>query len=466
MQFTENRERNSRGSSHLVVATSHLDKDSLETNMDCSVGIFRRITYRLVQYIQWAIGHGYAVRSIHLPAALFAFAAVTAFSGQSHAQSSAPLLTKGDLVYEGAFQVPDVGGSRDDTFKYGGTAIGFNPINNSLFLTGHKNDMLTAEISIPNIINSENKNDLDTATILQDFYDTTEGQIAEIDPTENNGFRIGGHLVHGGRLIVTGFAYYDANGSQGKSHFARPLSLATSGEVIGAVRVGDNAHYTSGYMAPIPPEWQAPLGGPALTGNCCRSIISKHSWGPAVSVFDPDDISQGEGSVEATDLLLYTSENPLGPGETTQNPYFNRTTRVEGVVFPNGTRSVLFFGQHGIGPFCYGDGIECNDPVDDSKGNHAYPYVYQVWAYDANELVQVKNGLKQPHELVPYEVWNFNIPFERDNQHDTAGAAYDPATDRIFFSQPKVDDSRLPLIHVFRVNRGPRPNAPQSLTTQ
>jgi len=161
--------------------------------------------------------------------------------------SDAPLLSKDDLVYLGAFRVPrkDINGN---TFSYGGRALAFNPVNNSLFIMGHVKNQLTAEISIPQIIDSVRRDELKTAEFIQPFHDATNGRRHLIDPGDRNGIRIGGHLVHGDRLYVSAYAYYDANGSQDKSHFARPLSLATSGEVVGAVRVGDNAHYTSGYM--------------------------------------------------------------------------------------------------------------------------------------------------------------------------------------------------------------------------
>jgi hypothetical protein len=382
----------------------------------------------------------------------------------AHAQGDVPLLFKSDLVYKGAFKVPR-GGDQNNTFSYGGNAVAYNPNNNSLYLTGHSSSQRTAEISIPAIVNSQNEADLQTATILQGFRDATEGRLNQINPSDSNDQRIGGQLVFGGKLYVGAFSYYDANGTQSGSHFVRPLDLSLTGQVVGPVAVGNDVHFTGGYMATIPPAWQAAFGGPALTGNCCKSIISVHSWGPAVSVFDPSNVNSGN-SVPATDLVYYNSEHQLGPGETTQNPLFNLTTRVDGVVFPAGSGSVLFFGHHGIGPYCYGDGAECGDPTDSSKGTHAYPYVYQVWAYDANELLAVKNGIKQPYDVRPYDVWTFNVPFESDNEHDTGGVAYDPATGRIFFVQSKFGSDRLPLIHVFQVNAGPRPASPDNLIAQ
>lgn len=363
--------------------------------------------------------------------------AVLLVSGSCHGaaivpeQSQAALLNNLSLVYIGSFRVPRKD-SNGNTFSYGGHAIGFNGKNNTLFMTGHVREQLTAEIGIPDVINSENLADLRTAKFVQPFNDATAGRLGLIDPGDRNGIRIGDHLVHDGKLYLSAYTYYDANGSQKASHFARSLRLDSEEPVTGPVAIGDDVHYTSGYMTAIPIEWQALFGGPALTGNCCRSIIGYQSHGPAVSVFDPTKLLENN-NVDATPLVHYPSRNPLGPGESTQNPYFNRVTRIEGVVFPGGTRSVLFIGKHGTGPFCYGTGQECGDPVRSRKGNHAYPYQYQVWAYDANDLLKVKRGKRRPHQVEPYATWRLEAPYERNDAHDTGGTAFDPATNRLYF---------------------------------
>lgn len=364
------------------------------------------------------------------------------------ATTTAPLLQKADLVYQGAFRVPNSGSSSTNTFDYGGTALGFNPISNSLFLTGHDWYQRTAELKIPVLVNSSSINNLNTATLLQTFGDETEGKLNGIDPTPDNGVKIGGHLVYNNKLISSGYSFYDGDGNQSSSHFSRPLSFSATGQVVGPYKVGPDAHYTGGYMALIPSDWQAAFGGPALTGMCCLSITSVQSNGPSVSVFDPNATTQ-----PGIRLLGYPLSNPLRSGSTT-NAVYNLASKVSGVVFPNGTRSVLFFGRHGIGAYCYGDGIPCGDPADDSKGTHAYPYKYQVWAYDANDLLAVKNGSKQQYEPQPYAVWTFNLPFEDDlNMHFLGGAAFDPQTNLIYISQKSVDTSG-PVIHVFKVQGG------------
>jgi len=374
------------------------------------------------------------------------------------------LLHKGDLIYKGAFRVP-AGGADSSTLSYGGRALTYNAANNSLFLAGHANYQRTAEISIPSIVNAGALSNLATAQYIQTPADATEGKLGQINPTDPNSQYIGGHLVYGGKLYLAGYSTYDGAGTQSASHFVRSLNISLKGQVSGPFLVGSDAHMTGGYMGTVPPEWQAAVGAPALTGNCCQSIISHQSFGPAVSAFDPSDLSQG--NAPAIELLRYTSTNPLGPDVTSQNIYYNLTSRVDGVVFPEGTRSVLFFGKHGIGKYCYGEAAACGDPAMPYKGTHAYPYVYQVWAYDINDLLMVKAGSKRPWEILPYAVWTFNLPFESDDTHDTGGVAYDPASGRIYFSQLDGDSAnRLPVIHVFQVEAVPRPVAPTALNVQ
>ena len=368
------------------------------------------------------------------------------------AASTASLVQQSDLVYQGAFRMPQGTVGDANTFNYGGTSLAFNPANNSLFMTGFDHQQYSAEIQIPSIVNSININNLKTATILQSFQDPTEGKLNSINPSDPNSKKVGGHLVYNGKLYVTGYSYYDGSGTQQTSHFVRPTSLSTRGQVQGPYKVGDQyPGFVSGYMTLIPSEWQSQFGGPALTGNCCLSIVSLQSSGPAASVFNPSNVDTGN-PVTATPVVGYPDAHPLGTGWSTTNPLFNGTTQIRGIVFPVGTRSVLFFGRHGVGTFCYGTGAECNDPADNSKGTHAYPYKHQIWAYDANDFVAVKNGVKHQWEVTPYAVWNFSLPFENANSgHAIGGAAYDPQTNNIYISQQCVDAGCSPIIHVFKV---------------
>jgi hypothetical protein len=376
------------------------------------------------------------------------------------AQTTLPRVQNGNLTRLGTFYVPrDIhsGGQANAGFEYGGTAMSHNPARNSLFLVGHDWDQFLGEISIPAFG--------ETAALLQPLVEPTEGRLTSVNPGDPNRELVGGTLPWGSNLIVSVYSYYDANGTQVVSHFVRPMNLATTGQVTGPIRVGPlGAGFYSGYMGLIPTEWQAKLGGPALTGNGGLGIISRTSYGPAAFAFDPSAMN----SDGAKALVYYPSDHTtLGPWSGASQ-YYSGSDTINGIVLPKGTSSILFFGRHG-GSFCYGTGTSdqskagqqvgdgstyCYDPDNGSKGVHGYPYSSFVWAYDANDLAAVRTGAKQPWDVVPYAGWSLS-----GMGANVGGAAYDPATNRIYVSERGGDGDR-PKIHVFTVTNattGPSP---------
>lgn len=357
--------------------------------------------------------------------------------------ASAPLVQSSNIVHLGSFKLPVVSGNG---FSYGGTAITFNPANNSLFVVGHTYDQHMAEVSIPALGG--------TASILQPLRSVHGGKLASIGQGTPI---IGGGLVYKNKLYTTAFIYYDATGSQSVSHFSRPLDLG-GGTVTGPYRVGGmGAGYYSGYMASIPAEWQARFGAPAITGNCCLSIISRTSYGPAAFTYDPEKTTS-----HAQPLVYYTQNNQtLGEyGASGRHPVFNGTTRITGVFFPEGTSSVLFFGSTGVGNYCYGEAAECGDPAGSGKGEHAYPYRAYIWAYNANDLLAVRNGTKQPWSVTPYATWELPAFGNLSPDFSTGGAAYDPSTRRLYLSR-KYGDGDRPLIYVYEINNAVEAAAPR-----
>ena len=382
----------------------------------------------------------------------------------AEAQTSYPLIQSNNLTYLGAFKVPggkNLGGAYG--FDYGIAGVAYNPANNSIFLTNHAYEQKTAELSIPALDTDMTK--LQTATLLQNLYDITEGNVRNVlagGAKYNSSTYLGGLLAWGNKLIGSSYIYYDGSGSARLSHFTHSTTLSQP-SFQGMYAVGTlNPGFYNGYMANIPVAWQSAFGGPALTGQCCIPIISRTSFGPAAFVFNPDDVGVAN-PVPATPLVYYPQSNQtLGTwGNTTApNLYYNMTTSVKGIVFPAGTQSVLFFGRQGIGIPCYGQGtttqsldrqpvpgtnggvVYCYDPANGSKGNHAYPYKSWVWAYDANDLLAVKNGQKNPWDPRPYAIWELTKPVDSGG---IQGAVYDSNTQRIYVVQSLV-------IHVFQVN--------------
>lgn len=422
--------------------------------------------------------------------------------------SDLPLIHANNLEYLGAFKTP-IG----DDYSYGGSVITFNPTNNSLFIVGHINQQKVAEISIPTPVNSTDLSSLNRATVLQSLVDITEGnrELIRSDGTalnDGNGTRIGGLMVDGERLIGSLYAFYNTAGT--RSHFTSGTTLATTGDWGGNyTQTGSpTSSYINGWMTKIPSALQSELGGQALAGNGSLSILSRTSYGPAASVFNPADIGTSN-PFPTNPLLYYDQTHPINGGT---NALWNDTTKMAGITLVDGSRSVLFFGYHGFGPRNYGGfssnpifADECSapdicvtgpkgwavcadknncttgrkgipydthpdcssylNPGSDGcyydptgmgdKGPHAYPYRYQVWAYDANDLTAVKAGAKQPWEVLPYAVWEPPINFNPTHQFGGA-AAYDASTGRLYVAQPNGEKygccQYLAVIHVFQIN--------------
>lgn len=357
----------------------------------------------------------------------------------------AGLIGADDLNYLGAFNVPtgDIGNS---TFEYGGTAITYNPNNNSLFMVGHDWQQAIAEISIPNPTTGTIET-LASASLVQPFSQVLNRLPNNtLQPEET--IKVGGLLVHGNELLGTAYEYYDGDGDAVDSHFkASSLNLESS-IVSGLFQVGElGGGFVGGYMAEVPPEWQVAFGASHVTGQAALSIINRTSAGPALFGFDPAQL--GAGVATATPLVYYPLDHPLAPVQT-QNPWFNTTTEITGVVFPEGTDSVLFFGSHGVGPWWYGEADEGGlDLYRQDKGPHAPEYVYQVWAYDAKDLVAVKNGLMQPWEVQPYDTWTFDLPYFDGGKH-LGGVAYDSASGRLYVSQ-QYGNEAYPVVHAYQI---------------
>lgn len=291
----------------------------------------------------------------------------------------------------------------------------------------------------------------------------------------------GGILPWRGRLVVSGSDYYDGSGGQWKSHWAGANASTLAGPFTVSVPdlpkfsdgqpptvFWDRSAFVSGFMGVIPPAWRGLLGGPALTGNCCLPIISRTSYGPSVSVFDPAEVGVVD-PVPSKMLVGYPIEHrTLGDWDAKPpGTYYGGSDQLGGVAFPSGTRSILFTGRHGES-WCYGPATadkalvgtiygddslpRCYDPTDLLRGNHGTPYIPTVWAYDAAELVAVKEGAKEPWEPVPYAKWTLpGMPIDGATNLLRAGT-YDDATRRLY-----VASTDAAVVHVFAIGAGGGP---------
>ncbi len=138
---------------------------------------------------------------------------------------NAELIYAEDLTYLGAFRVPS------DDFAYGGTAITFNADRQSLFMVGHDHHQQVGEISIAEPKTGDIAR-LNTASLVQDVSDITQGQMENIGINRahyngSDGAKIGGLLLWKNKLLGAVYGYYDAEPGTDKgvhySHFTASI---------------------------------------------------------------------------------------------------------------------------------------------------------------------------------------------------------------------------------------------------
>lgn len=398
-----------------------------------------------------------------------------------------PRLTQSSLTYVGAFRMPSAGADPNN-FEYVGNISGvpaglvYWPAHNSLILSANSIYGKTAEISIPAPLTGAMAG-LNRATLLQSFTDVLDGKRLTVDGGSGSGVFIGGYYPTATHLIVSAFDYYDGSPYQENTHFRSSLDFSTAtGNVTGPFQVNstfaNRGGFVSAWMLPIPSAYQSALGGPAFTGACCLSINARTSWGPTLTVFDPDDVGVTT-PVPGTRVLGYDgSHHTVGDYDSPPGYIYNGAVTYGGAAFPTGTRTILFFGRVPTDPsnYCYGEAtlnpalhrqpvpgepgvIYCYDPTagpTGGKGNSGYPYTSIAVAYDVNDLIAVKQGTHQWWEPVPYASWTVSLPYDFDATYFRAearnitGVAYDPGTQRIFLLA-SFQDANAPIVHVFHV---------------
>lgn len=373
-------------------------------------------------------------------------------------------IQSGDLTYLGVISITHSDGSCGETPNARGLGLAYNPSGNggagSFYITGRLFTDCLGEITKPGVG--------ETATFIQDYTHALNNTLGTIGDCYN-GCYIGGQLVYSNNLYVTGFSYYDGGYDATKSLWRRSTTISNNSGMVGPVPAGPgNQGMYNAYMDHIPSEYQPMLGGPAVIGGCCWSVISRTSLGPALYAINPES----PGTV--TPLVGYPDGHMTLNPPSTSGVVANFTTKISGVTFIEGSDSVLFVGNSGKGTYCYGIGYDpaldpvpaepCIDP--DGRGNHgahAYPYVHYMWAYDVNDLAQVKAGVKQMWEVFPYATWELPELGNVGDEFSAIGMAFDPATRLLYILKSReTDGSAWPQIHVFQVAVSNTATAPES----
>ncbi|OHD15856.1 MAG: hypothetical protein A2Y34_12500 [Spirochaetes bacterium GWC1_27_15] len=370
-----------------------------------------------------------------------------------------------DFEYIGSFNVPN-----DSGFGYSATGVAFNPSGDngkgSIFIVGHDWYQKIAEITIPVPQINSDVTKLPSAQFLQPFTDEIfkrSKYIRQDGSILDENIKIGGLLVYDNKLYGNSYAFYSGANEAKRSHFRTGLNLSSisiAADFKGMFTVGNmNPGMTGGYMTIIPESKREYFGGFfAFTGQMGLSIISRSSYGPSLHTLSLSDFDNTVDSIVSSMPLIYYTYDYQTLGEwgnvTIPNPVFNMMSRIYGAVYPDNSQYIYLIGRTGIGVPYYGQGTDNPndagyDPVDKSKGCHAWPYVNYIWVYDEVDLKAVFNGTKKPWEIKPSSHGLIKLPYyDKYKTCDLCGVSYDAQNKKLYVVSRNMNVSK-PLVHVF-----------------
>jgi len=378
-----------------------------------------------------------------------------------------PLATVSDFSYIGGFTLP--GGTYGESeMNYAQGVI--EKSGNSLFIVGHRHHNAVAEFIVPELVNSRNMNDLNSAgEPVQGFSRVLNrpagGNQQSLDT-------ITGMEVINGQLVINAIEYYDApaNNTQTTVVVENAGSIASS-TVKGPFKLAGAAR-SAGWMTQLPADWQSRLGGTHLSGHSSGSpIIGRHSVGPSARAVNGTDFlsaSAAAPDISGTRLLEFSLENPLNAdlyNESLSNDIWTHTTSAAfGFIVP-GTRTYATFGfisghTSGLGyKITQDNGNVCPGPCARVATDASNYY----WLWDMKDLVRVMQGELESHAVQPYAYGEFDVPFQTSadgSGNPIVGGSYDEDEEVLYFTVKDANNisgpySNPPVVAAYRVTSFP-----------
>jgi hypothetical protein len=415
---------------------------------------------------------------------IFGMGLVTGASSTNHGtvtsshniKSTSNLLKPSDLVYQGAFRLPD-----DEGWEYGGSALAYYPLGDhnglkdgysgSLYATGHDWYQKVSEITIPRPIISKNKNvfDLKKAKTLQKFTDIKGNLFGYLEIP-----RVGlEYLPKQGRQ-KTGKLYYCwgqhmQEDQRGATHGWFDLNLRHP-HVTGPWRIGGLKNYvTNGYIFSIPRSWADKYTPHLLLATGRFRDGGQGACGPSLFAYGPwnqGNPPQKNAIIKAVPLLLYNSV--YGNKNYLKN-YHHSDEWSGGAWLSQGTRSaVIFVGTKGMGDKCwygFANGVvwpdhdpypQVPDPPYNDRGWWSKGFQGQIIFYNPTQLALVARGKLKSYQPQPYTSLNidpylFNVKNRQQKSH-VKGVTFDRVHGLLFVVEPFVDGDK-PIVHVWKVRK-------------
>jgi hypothetical protein len=386
------------------------------------------------------------------------------------AQPDPRLLQPDDLVYLGAFRLPD---EPLDAWAYSGAALAYytggdpdgagDGFPGSLFATGHNWYQQVAELSIP-APGLGPVDSLPVAATLQPLTDLRGDRYPELEiPRAGLAYLppLGEQTT--GKLYYA-WAQHMGEGDTLPTHGWAETNLADP-QVAGPWRVGDTPNYVTGdYLFDIPLDWAKQyVNGMALATGRFRDG-GQGSLGPtllAIAPWQAGNPPEAGSTIPATPLLLYGSVYE-GEDAPALDGYCPADEWSGAAWLTAGERAaVIFVGTKGTGACWYGcsDGTVWEEPYpescgEDGRGWWSTSFAGQMLFYDPDDFAAVAAGMMEAWEPQPYAVLDldailYHIEAEQQLFH-VGAAAFDREHGLLYVMEPFADGDK-PVVHVWRV---------------
>ncbi len=353
-------------------------------------------------------------------------------------EETLPLITFDDFDYVGAFALP--------ADEFGQSSLNFSegPIDvdgDSLYIVGHNHQQAIAEFTIPELVDSTNIADLNTATPPAQNFAAVLDRVPVNDQNIN---RIGGLEYHDGQLIVNGYEYYDAAADNTDTTLViRDADQLATSKVDGYFQL-DGAARASGWISEVPEYWQDALGGTHLVGHSSGIPINgRSSIGPSAYALDADDIvgaSSSDPALSSSTLLEFSLDNrlhdDLSNADLDNDLWTHLSSAAFGFIVP-GSRTYVTVGASGG----HESGIGYKITQDDGNlcggycSYEAADVVNQYWLWDLDDLLDVRAGSIAAHSVRPYAYGEFPQPFQAGSYlNPIGGGSFDATTGTLYLS--------------------------------
>jgi len=373
------------------------------------------------------------------------------------------LVTISDLNYLGGFALPSQQYG-DSSLNYAQGVIEVN--GDSMFIVGHDHDDAIAEFTVPELVNSVNISDLNTASApSQGFVSILDRAVG--GNAENLDQIVGLEMVDGS-LIANVMEYYDAPADNTLTTLVVADAQQLASSPVSAFHAMQGAARAAGWISSIPGALQASLGGSYIAGHSSgEPIIARLSAGPsAYAVNFPADLQSATSlTISTTPLQLFSLDNPLSSdldNASLQNSLWTHMSHARyGFIVP-GTKTYMTLGwsgghNSGVAYKSPSDGRECGGFCPNSATD-LYNY---YWLWNLDDWEKVQNGELAAHAVRPYEKGELALPFQTSGVlNEVGGASYDAASGRLYISLLRANNTvgpydNPPVIAVYTIGSQP-----------